>query len=131
MQKWLLAVAGSTVLCASVACGQYKTNPAPTAPPQPAVQAAPPSTSTLPTPFSTSTPIAEQADGARRLTQEEAAKMVKDGKAIYVDVRAKDQYDMEHVKGAISYPLTELQADLQGKKLDRLPKNKFLIAYCA
>jgi hypothetical protein len=121
MQKWLLTAAGSMLL-ASVAAGQYKTNPAPS----PQVPAAPPVTSAP-----TFQPIIEQADGARRISTDEAIAMVKSGKAIYVDVRGKDQYDLEHVRGAISYPLDELQRDLQNKKLDRLPKNKFLITYCA
>jgi hypothetical protein len=129
MQKWLIALSG-TMLFASVACGQYKSNAAPPAPaPSPVAQATPPVA--VPPPFSTSTPIAEQADGARRIPEGEAIKMVKAGKAVYLDVRPKDQYDIEHIKGSLSYPLGDLQADLQAKMLDRLPKNKFLITYCA
>jgi rhodanese-related sulfurtransferase len=58
--------------------------------------------------------------------------MVKEGKAVWVDVRAKDQYDQEHIKGSMSYPLGDLETDLDKKvAASKLPKNKFLITYCA
>jgi hypothetical protein len=73
MYKWLITAAGS-VLFASIACGQYKTNPAPAAP----VQTAP-------------APAAP-----------------------------------------ISYPLGDLETDLTKKTAEsKLPKNKFIITYCA
>ena len=71
-------------------------------------------------------PAADSLESARRITREEAIKMVKDKKAVYVDVRSKDSYDAEHIKGAINIPLGQLQA-----YLTKLPKNKFLITYCA
>lgn len=71
-------------------------------------------------------PVADSLESARRITREEAIKMVKDKKAVYVDVRSKESYDAEHIKGAINVPLAELQAHLS-----KLPKNKFLITYCA
>ena len=52
--------------------------------------------------------------------------MVAAKKATYVDVRAKDQYDIEHIKGAINIPLSEITA-----RANELPKNKFIITYCA
>jgi pyruvate/2-oxoglutarate dehydrogenase complex dihydrolipoamide acyltransferase (E2) component len=129
MLKWLPAAAG-TMLFASIACGQYKTNPAPATPAQ---QPAPAPTAAAPP----AGPAALQSnvdpnEAARRLTREEAEKMVKQGKAVWVDVRGKDQYDVEHIKGAVSYPLTDLETVLEKKVAEsKLPKHKFLITYCA
>lgn len=126
MHKWLITAAGS-MLFASIACGQYKTNPAPpptTVTPAPTV-AAP----AQPPPAIINT---DPNEAARRIMRDDAIKMVKEGKAVWVDVRAKDQFDLEHIKGAINYPLTDLETDLAADKAAaKLPKNKFLITYCA
>ena len=61
-----------------------------------------------------------------RIPRDEAMKMVKTHKAIYVDVRAKDQYDIEHIQGAINIPLAEITA-----RASELPKHKFIVTYCA
>jgi 3-mercaptopyruvate sulfurtransferase SseA len=127
MRKWLITAAGS-MLFASIACGQYK-NPAPpptTVTPAPTpVVAAPPQP---PPPIVNTDPN----EAARRIMRDEAVKMVSEGKAVWVDVRAKDQYDLEHIKGALNYPLGDLETDLgAGKAAAKLPKNKFLITYCA
>lgn len=65
-------------------------------------------------------------DSARRISRDEAIKMVKEGKAVYVDVRSKDQYDIGHIKGALSIPLSELMT-----RLKECPPGKFIITYCA
>jgi predicted sulfurtransferase len=65
-------------------------------------------------------------DSARRITREEAIKMVAAKKAVYVDVRGKDQYDIEHIQGAISIPLADIVT-----RMKDLPKGKFIITYCA
>jgi 3-mercaptopyruvate sulfurtransferase SseA len=65
-------------------------------------------------------------ESARRITQDEAIKMVDQHKAIFVDVRPKDAYDQEHIKGAINIPLSDL-----AKREKELPKNKFIVTYCA
>lgn len=75
------------------------------------------------------TPIpAAQAplESARRITREEAIKLVKEKKAVYVDVRAKDQYDQGHIKGALSIPLGDLLT-----RLKEIPPKTFIITYCA
>jgi len=71
-------------------------------------------------------PPADPLEKARRIPRDEAIKMVAAKKATYVDVRAKDQYDIEHIKGAINIPLSEITA-----RANELPKNKFIITYCA
>jgi rhodanese-related sulfurtransferase len=53
-------------------------------------------------------------------------KMVKQKKAVYVDVRSKESYDQGHLPGAISIPLSELES-----RFKDLPRGKFLITYCA
>jgi len=47
------------------------------------------------------------------------------GSALFVDVRGRDQYDSEHISGAISLPLDELEAR-QGE----LPREARIITYC-
>src|SRR5207244_13598029 len=74
------------------------------------------------------TPGAPQpsSDSARRITREEAIKMVATKKAVYVDVRNKDQYDIEHILGAINIPLNDIVT-----RMKDLPKGTFIITYCA
>lgn len=133
MRKWLITAAGS-MLVASIACGQYKTaapqqtatTPAAPAPTAPTTSVAVPTTP--PPPALTMDPN----EAARRMMRDEGIEMVKKGKAVWVDVRPKDQYDISHIKGAINYPLGDLEQDLEkGTAADKLPKNKFLITYCA
>jgi 3-mercaptopyruvate sulfurtransferase SseA len=109
MRRFLVTAA--SLLVASVACGQFKANQTSTSGVQTATIAAPGS---------------ESLDTARRITRDEAIKMVAEGKAVFVDVRTKSDYDASHIKGAISMPLTELLTRLRD-----LPPKKFLITYCA
>jgi rhodanese-related sulfurtransferase len=46
-------------------------------------------------------------------------------KVILIDVRPKDEYNAGHIPNAISIPLAQLR-----KRLNELPKNKTIIAYC-
>jgi 3-mercaptopyruvate sulfurtransferase SseA len=101
-----LAVAGS-------ACAQFKTaSPAPAPSPVPPValtqQAEPP------------------LESAKRMERTEAIKMVDEKKAVWVDVRPKDQYEIGHIKGAINIPLSDLIA-----RIKDLPPHKYIITYCA
>jgi 3-mercaptopyruvate sulfurtransferase SseA len=75
-----------------------------------------------------STPSAADAEleGARRITRDEAMHLVRQKKAVYVDVRSKDSFDEGHLPGAISIPLSELP-----KRFKDIPVKKFLITYCA
>ena len=65
-------------------------------------------------------------ESARRISREDAMKMVAQHKAVYIDVRPKEQYDIAHIKDAISIPLGELP-----NRWKDLPVGKFLITYCA
>jgi 3-mercaptopyruvate sulfurtransferase SseA len=102
-----LAVAGS-------ACAQFKTSsPAPAPAPAPA-------SVTL-----TQQPAAP-LESAKRIDRPEAIKMVEEGKAVWVDVRPKDQYEIGHIKGAINIPLSDLIT-----RIKDLPPHKYIITYCA
>ena len=65
-------------------------------------------------------------DSAKRLTREEAMKLVKENKAVFIDVRSKESYDSGHIKGALSFPNSQLLA-----RMRELPLGKTLITYCA
>ena len=65
-------------------------------------------------------------ESARRITREEAIKLVKEKKAVYVDVRPKESYDQAHITGAISIPLGDVIA-----RVRELPQGKLIITYCA
>jgi rhodanese-related sulfurtransferase len=62
----------------------------------------------------------------RRITIEEAEKLVKQGKGVYVDVRSKEQYDRGHIKGAVSMPHSQMIA-----RLKDIPPGRTIITYCA
>ncbi|MBK8313821.1 MAG: rhodanese-like domain-containing protein [Acidobacteria bacterium] len=65
-------------------------------------------------------------DKMPRIGPEESQKLVKDGKAVIIDVRGTDAYNMAHIKGALDIPLNNIEAgDYNG-----LPKGKRIIAYC-
>ncbi|MBZ5859402.1 metalloregulator ArsR/SmtB family transcription factor [Flavihumibacter profundi] len=46
-------------------------------------------------------------------------------KVMLIDVRPGEEYNAGHIPGAVSIPLAQLK-----KRLDELPKNKTIIAYC-
>jgi 3-mercaptopyruvate sulfurtransferase SseA len=84
---------------------------------------APPATAAAPTPAVPQNP----EDSMPRINIEETKKLLADGKAVIIDVRGTDSYKIEHIKGAIDYPLAKLEeGDFKG-----LPRDKRIIAYCA
>lgn len=65
------------------------------------------------------------ADNARRITAEELHKLWEKDEVLIIDTRAESAYKQEHIKGAISMPTgTVLQ------RIDELPRNKMIAAYC-
>ena len=119
MRHFFAAMA--VVALTGAASAQYKT-PAGTPQGTPAIPVSPnPNVQITPV-----NPVEHSLQSARRITRDEAVKLVASKKAVYIDVRGKDQYDLEHIKGAINIPLGEIPA-----RLKELPKNKFLITYCA
>ena len=77
----------------------------------------------------TATPVAQpipSLESARRITRDEAIKLVNAGKAVYVDVRSKESYDVAHIKGALSIPGSQLIA-----RIREIPVGKTIVTYCA
>jgi hypothetical protein len=69
---------------------------------------------------------AQDGDGVRRITPEEARQAVESGKAIIVDVRDEASYKAGHVKGA-----RWILADDIGSRIKELPRDKMIITYCS
>lgn len=63
---------------------------------------------------------------APRITLQEL-KSILDQKTdvIIVDARGKNSFEQEHIKGAISMPVEEVDA-----RLDELPKDREIVFYC-
>lgn len=51
--------------------------------------------------------------------------IMNNGTTMLVDVRPKDAYAKEHIKGAVNIPFDELP-----KRLRELPKDKTIVTYC-
>ncbi len=67
----------------------------------------------------------ENRIGFDPVTKEELFRRMRDGEAIAIDVRPSEEYEAGHLLGAVSFPLEELE-----RKLDCLPKDKEIVAYC-
>jgi 3-mercaptopyruvate sulfurtransferase SseA len=65
-------------------------------------------------------------ESAKRIQRDEAIKMVKSKKAVWIDVRPADIYAQGHIAGAINIPLSDLQ-----RRFKDLPVGKYYITYCA
>jgi predicted sulfurtransferase len=72
----------------------------------------------------TATPVV--ADGAERISLDDAKKAFDDGSAIFVDTRAEVQYKQEHVKGSINIPAEAFET-----RYAEVPKDKKIITYCS
>ena len=57
--------------------------------------------------------------------REELLKKISEDHVLIVDVRPAEEYKEEHLPGAISMPLQELE-----KRLRELPQDKLIVAYC-
>ncbi len=120
--RTVLPVLAGVVLTAGIAAAQYKT------PPPPPPGQAPSGVQMAPNPNIqiTQGSVEDPLMSARRIPRDEAIKWVKEEKAIFVDVRSKEAYDMGHIPGSISIPEPELIS-----KLKEIPPHKFIITYCA
>jgi 3-mercaptopyruvate sulfurtransferase SseA len=67
------------------------------------------------------------SDDVPRVSLEEAKAALESGAAVIVDVRSKDAYAAEHIAGAISIPLADIEANPSGVNLE---KDKWIITYC-
>jgi len=112
-----LIATAAAMMIAGIADAQFKT---------PAQTQTGPGTIKIEAPGAVTTAPTPDISTARRISREDAMKMVKQKKAVYVDVRSKETFDEGHLPGAISIPLSELPA-----RYKNLPSGKFLITYCA
>ncbi len=62
-----------------------------------------------------------------RISVEQAKTALDSGAAIVVDVRSAQAYEQEHIAGAISIPLAEIETNPTGLQLD---KQQWIITYC-
>lgn len=65
-------------------------------------------------------------ESARRIPRDKAIELVKEGKAVFVDVRGTEAYNAGHIKGALDIPEFELI-----QRLKEIPPGKMIITYCA
>lgn len=61
-----------------------------------------------------------------RISQEDALKLYKEGKAVFVDVRSHEQFTKAHIKDALSIPGSQIVG-----RLKEIPLQKTIITYCA
>lgn len=65
-------------------------------------------------------------ESAKRIERDQAIKLVREKKAVFVDVRPKESYDAGHIKGSLSIPEFELIS-----RLKEIPQGRMIITYCA
>lgn len=70
-------------------------------------------------------PAKPPADNARRITATELHDLWQKGDVLIIDTRAESAYKDEHIKGAISMPTGTVLG-----RIDELPRNKLIAAYC-
>ena len=66
------------------------------------------------------------ADGARRVTTDELAAMLKSGQVLVVDVRSQASYDMGHIPGAKLIPAGDIL-----NHINELPRDRMIVTYCS
>jgi len=64
-------------------------------------------------------------DAGSEVPREDVERLLKRGKAVLVDVRPAMEFAHGHVAGAISIPIDELES-----RVEELPRNKRIVAYC-
>jgi 3-mercaptopyruvate sulfurtransferase SseA len=70
-------------------------------------------------------PLPPPTDNARRITAAELHGLWQKGDVVIIDTRAEAAYKDEHIKGSISMPTGTVLA-----RVDELPRNKMIAAYC-
>ena len=64
----------------------------------------------------------------KKITRDDLMNMISSGEKFrLVDVSARDHFELEHIKGAISLPVDEIE----GKALSVFNKDETIIVYCA
>jgi hypothetical protein len=65
-------------------------------------------------------------DDAPRITLADAKKDFDNKAAVFIDTHSKEQYELEHIPGAIN-----IQPNTIKQNMDKVPKGKKLIVYCS
>jgi len=121
MRKTALLITTLT-LAATVATAQMKATAPRAGQPAPATAGKPAPSGSL-----QAIPVTKASvDSVRRIGVAEAHKLVKEGKAVIVDVRSQEQYNLGHIAGSLSIPGSQLV-----KRLRDVPPGKMIITYCA
>jgi 3-mercaptopyruvate sulfurtransferase SseA len=72
-----------------------------------------------------SVPAAEVPLVVQRVTIEESKEAFDNGEAVFLDVRSESSYAANHIPGALSIPLNDLQS-----RMDELDSSQWIITYC-
>jgi rhodanese-related sulfurtransferase len=67
----------------------------------------------------------KQRDELQPVTRQELRRLVRDDLVTVIDARPREEYEAGHIPGALSVPVAELK-----KRLDAIPKDREVIAYC-
>ncbi len=70
-------------------------------------------------------------DALKRITVAEARLLIDAGRGVLVDARDRRLYDNAHATGAISLPLSEIEAANGHVTPNSVPPDRLLILYCA
>jgi rhodanese-related sulfurtransferase/DNA-binding transcriptional ArsR family regulator len=65
------------------------------------------------------------ADAAEGITPGQLEKRLKTGRIMLIDVRSRDEFNKEHISGAVNLPFEELK-----KRVSKIPGDRDLIVYC-
>jgi rhodanese-related sulfurtransferase len=69
--------------------------------------------------------LEEATEGIQALTAGELADQLRDREMLVIDLRPREEYEAAHIPGAVSIPGPEL-----GDRIDELPRDKTIVAYC-
>ena len=119
-KKLILSV--FVLILATLACNFVAPTEQPTSPPTlsaPTVIVEPTSSPRLDLP--------RDENAVPRISVEQAKAALDSGAAVIVDVRPGQSYELEHIAGSISIPLSDIETDPTGVKLD---KKQWIITYC-
>lgn len=67
----------------------------------------------------------EARDSMEPISKDELLQRLQDDRVVVLDVRPPEEYQSGHIPGAVSMPLGELKT-----RLDEIPKDREIIAYC-
>ncbi|WP_409250716.1 ArsR/SmtB family transcription factor [Bacillus sp. SCS-153A] len=67
----------------------------------------------------------EKNEKIKMVQLQDMLKQIQEGEAVLIDVRPDDEYKNQHIPGALSIPIQDLE-----KQISYLPKDKKIIAYC-